>query len=90
MDNGRKSTKMLQKLIENEELLARLYTTYANVFPEKRTFWLDLADEELKHARMIQEISSGNIPSVQIKANNFDIKIFQISLDYIARKTSPS
>lgn len=86
MDNGSKTTQMLQKLIENEELLARLYTTYSNVFPKNREFWLGLANEELKHARMIREISSGNVPSVEVKANNFDMKIFQISQDYITDK----
>jgi hypothetical protein len=86
MDNGPKVTKLLQKLVENEEVLARLYTAYANVFLKKRAFWLELADEELKHAKMIQKLSSGNVPSVEIKANNFDMAIFQISLDFIADK----
>lgn len=86
MDNSSKTAHMLQKLTENEESLARLYSTYANVFPKKRKFWLDLADEERKHAGMIQELSSGKIPSVEVKNNNFDMNVFQISLDFIAEK----
>jgi len=35
---------------------------------------------------MIQDLASGSVPSVEIKANNFDMAIFQISLDYIANK----
>lgn len=48
--------RILDRLIEWEGLISRLYTRYAERFPEHRELWLDMAAEEVGHAEALREI----------------------------------
>ena len=86
MDSGEKKYQILQLLAENEEAIARLYRAYAEKFPRHRDFWSDLAQEEIQHSRWIQKFSSMSDYSVEIKEDKFDLKVFQISSEYLEEK----
>jgi len=45
--------KILQLMIDNEEVIGQLYSKYANKFPEHRDFWDHIFKEELIHAQWI-------------------------------------
>lgn len=79
-------TAMLSKLAENEAALARLYNTYAELFPQKRNFWEKLAREEDKHAQMINQVADNALDGVMVDDLNLDLKLIQVSLDYISEK----
>ena len=86
MDTGGKKYRILQLLAENEEAIARLYRAYAEKFPRYQDFWSDLAQEEIQHSHWIQKLSSMIDYSVEIKEDKFDMKVFQISSDYLDEK----
>ena len=48
--------KIIDLLLEQEMLLARLYTTYSKKFQELQDFWRELAKEERQHAKWIQQL----------------------------------
>jgi rubrerythrin len=86
MRNELEITTLLELLAENEEAIGRLYTTYANIFPKKRAFWLDLASEESNHARMLRSLRDLPLP-LQTSIPVSDIKdLLKVSFDYIAGK----
>jgi rubrerythrin len=86
MPEDTKLTTMFSKLAENEAALARLYSTYAELFPKKREFWSKLAHEEDKHARMINQVADNSLDDEVVDGLNLDLKLIQVSLDYIAEK----
>ena len=64
----------LNYLASNEELIGRLYITYANRFPEQHQFWQDLADEENKHASWIRQLQSkAEEGRLYIKTDRFNV-----------------
>lgn len=48
----------LPRLEEHERRLAELYRTYGELFPAKKIFWLDLAQEELGHALWLRNFGA--------------------------------
>ncbi len=46
----------LELLAVNEETIARLYSAYADRFPDMRDFWSSLSEEEQSHAMSIREL----------------------------------
>ena len=48
----------LELLIGHEAAIKRLYELYAEVFPEHRSFWETMMQEEQKHADCLQNLSS--------------------------------
>lgn len=51
--------KAIDLLVENECLISRLYGIYADAFPESRSFWRGLAEDEQEHARMLRSLRGG-------------------------------
>jgi hypothetical protein len=51
-------TTIISKLAKNEELLSKLYQTYAARFPELAGFWSKMADEENRHAEWLQKFDA--------------------------------
>ena len=77
---------MLSKLAENEAALARLYSTYGEMFPKKQTLWNSLASEENSHAQMIYKVAENSTGTIDTSELDLDVKLIQVSLDYIAEK----
>jgi hypothetical protein len=50
--------KSLELLIENEELVSKLYFTYAQRFNEEKKFWLQKSAEEKTHAELLTGVLS--------------------------------
>ncbi len=48
--------KISQLLIEQEAILAKLYSVFAEKFPEHNVFWKKLAKEERQHASWVKQI----------------------------------
>lgn len=86
MDTKPQKHGILQMLAENEKAVAGLYHAYAEKFPHYSDFWSGLADEEMAHFRLIQNVESRDDLSIKIREDRFDPKIIQISLDFIAEK----
>ena len=86
MANDTSLSEMLGKLAENEAALARLYTTYGELFPKKKALWNSLANEENSHAQMINKVAENSSGTFDTNEMDLDVKLIQISLDYIAEK----
>jgi len=56
--------KILDRVVDREERVARLYTSYEKRFPDYADFWESLAKEEYGHANILRKmeeyISGGN------------------------------
>jgi hypothetical protein len=61
---------LIEALVHNEELIGKLYQIYAEQFPARRQFWLNLADEENMHAAWLR--GSGQSQEVRV-SNRFSI-----------------
>ncbi|HEU0264182.1 MAG TPA: hypothetical protein VFR01_00485 [Geobacterales bacterium] len=46
--------RIIDLYLQQELLMARLYTMYANFYEEEREFWLSMAQEELEHAGWVK------------------------------------
>lgn len=72
---NKEQLEVLYLLAENERIVAKLYQTFAQKNEKRRTFWNNLADEELEHAYWIErletEIKKGK---VEIKKRRFSVK----------------
>jgi rubrerythrin len=49
----------LEMLAKNEEEIGELYKLYARVLPQYQDLWLELADDEMNHARWIRDFAKG-------------------------------
>ena len=79
-----KQWEQIERLENNEMLIARLYTAYSEHFSDHRNFWKDLAEDEKKHAGMIRtlvhEIQEGSISFGEKRFDATSIGMFQ---DYL-------
>jgi len=48
--------KILEQMIRQEKLLSRLYALFSKQFPQHQSFWLELAQEEARHAQLIMKL----------------------------------
>jgi hypothetical protein len=55
---GGEMMDFLPRLEEHERRLSELYRTYGELFPAKKNFWLDLAQEELGHALWLRNFGA--------------------------------
>jgi rubrerythrin len=86
MNSIQNNESVLQLMAENEEAVARLYHSYAEKFPQYRTFWTELANEEHKHSRLLQKLPQKSNLSVEVDESRYDVKAFQVSMEYLERK----
>jgi rubrerythrin len=79
-----KQLELIARLEENERLIARLYSAYAEHFEEYRAFWSDLAEEEKKHASMLlnllHQVREG---ALRLRDDRFDETSIQMQCDYV-------
>jgi hypothetical protein len=74
----------LELLAVNEETVGRLYSAYAERFPEMSDFWLRLSEEERSHAQLIrglrEQVASGKLIADQ---RRFRAAAIHTSIDHI-------
>lgn len=44
-------------MADNETLVSQLYHTYGELFPDKKEFWFQLEQEEVTHARSLNDLA---------------------------------
>lgn len=86
MNPQTKKQKVLDLMIQNELAVARLYQAYADKFPKDTEYWSALAGEEMRHARLIENITKNNTDSVEIRDDKFELATFGLSLTYLEEK----
>jgi len=78
----------IELFAEYESTIMELYWVYSEKFPEHRTFWIDMADDERKNTEWIRStielIKSGKI---DYNRDRFNIEAIHISMDFIKAQT---
>lgn len=74
----------IELLIENEELVSKLYAIYAEKFPEEKEFWRRKAAEEDAHAELLKGVR----PIVQeppsfSKEERFSVEAIELSIAFV-------
>jgi rubrerythrin len=71
-------------IAEYESAVMELYWVYSEKFPEHKTFWIDMADDERKNTEwirsIIEQIKNGKI---DYNRDRFNIEAIRISMDFI-------
>jgi hypothetical protein len=84
MDSQGTRSKVIEMLIQQEELIAEIYKTYSEKFSEHEGLWLDLATEEVEHSLWIRLLHARSKDgSVEFKGDRFKMDILQFSLRYL-------
>ncbi len=72
--------KIIEQLIRQERMLSELYTCFAGHFPKYAEFWNALAEEERRHARLIEKlrdaISQGKVVFDEKKIKTYTLDTF--------------
>ncbi len=74
MVSKEEQTRIIEMLAKNEEIVASLYATFTNKFPEHQKFWNIMELEERTHADWIRRLSKIKDQHFFIKAERFDIQ----------------
>ncbi|MBN2120822.1 MAG: hypothetical protein JW734_07195 [Candidatus Omnitrophica bacterium] len=84
MDLREKQKEIIELLASHEEIIAKLYKTYAEKFPANKQFWTVLHLEELDHAswirRLFPRIEEGVL---SFNENRFKAKIIKESFEHV-------
>jgi hypothetical protein len=74
----------IELLIENEELVSKLYTIYAKKFPEEKEFWLKKAAEEDVHAELLKGVRPimQETPSF-FQKDRFSMEAIELSVAFV-------
>ncbi len=79
-----KSEDTLSLLANNEETIGRLYTAYAERFPESTDFWQGLAKEEQSHAAWIYKLGEGvNSGGILVDQQRFKAAAIRTTTNHI-------
>ncbi len=74
----------IELIAEYESAIMELYWVYSEKFPEHRTFWIDMADDERKNTEWIrstiEQIKNGKI---DYNRDRFNIEAIRISMNFI-------
>ena len=82
------SKRIVELLVEHERAIAKLYTSCAQMFPEYRSFWEQLAGEEVRHASIIETVlKKVDDKTLFIDESRFKMRPLQISLEYVEEVT---
>jgi rubrerythrin len=55
-DSTTNENKLIIALMQNEQQLSKLYAIYATLFPDDTEFWTHISNDEIDHARWIDEL----------------------------------
>jgi len=85
MDNSTQNEQIEMKaLSENEIALGTLYSKFANLFPEDKSFWMGITKDEMLHGSWITELSTMvEQGSVVMEAERFKLAAIQQFSEYI-------
>ncbi|MFH0917602.1 MAG: hypothetical protein V1830_00535 [Candidatus Omnitrophota bacterium] len=74
----------LRLLSENERLVSKLYTIYAEKFPEVKEFWLQKAAEENVHAELLESVRliKQETPSF-FQEDRFSIEAIELTMSFV-------
>ena len=74
----------IELIAEYEAAVMELYWVYSEKFPEHRTFWIDMADDERKNTEWIRStIELIKSDKVEYNRDRFNIEAIRISMDFI-------
>ena len=78
---------VIEMLARNEEAISRLYTAYADKFPDYKNFWSDLADEEIEHSSWLRGLfPQFQEDSIYFNEGRFKPGAIQTFLNYLERE----
>ena len=82
--------KLIHQLIEQERLLSKLYSVFSDQFPDHRTFWTGLSNEESRHAQLLEKLleaaRSGKVMFDEGKVKTYTLFAFIDRLKAIIQK----
>jgi len=82
--------KIIQQLVAQERLLSKLYTIFAEQFPNYADFWAKLSKEEENHAKLIEKLrqaeQKGLVFFDESKINIYSLKTFIDKLEKTVKK----
>jgi len=83
------SKEIMDLLLKHERAISKLYSMCAEQFPQLSSFWNQLADEERKHAAVLEKLL-GKVDDHTLYINDarFKIRPLEISLEYAEEVTS--
>ncbi|MCX6728146.1 MAG: hypothetical protein NTV39_00025 [Candidatus Saccharibacteria bacterium] len=92
MDDSKNSNDTtLFSFIENEELLNKLYSHYATLFPDDKEFWEDIAADESEHAGWVRSLSTRiDNGEVRLSAGRFGLAAMTSFASYIQEQIDMS
>jgi hypothetical protein len=77
-------TSKIELIAEYESAVMELYWVYSEKFPEHKTFWIDMADDERKNVEWIRstiELIRQN--KIDYNRDRFNIEAIRISMNFI-------
>lgn len=82
------SGKLVSLLMEHEKSVAHLYTIYAELFPEYRSFWDNLVREEERHIQIVADLfEKVDNQTIFLNEARFKERPLELSLNYIKEVT---
>jgi hypothetical protein len=75
--------QVIKYLISHEKALDGIYSAFAEKFATDQAFWLDIAQEEKQHARMLEDLESKLGNGVDLHKHIFKVDAVALSLEYI-------
>lgn len=83
-----KQKELIEKLAQNEESVSQLYRAYADRFPAYNEFWAGLADEEMKHASWLRQLSMKIVDGspLYVDEDRFRVQPVQIYQNYLQQE----
>lgn len=80
-------TKVVALLIEQEELMHRLYEVYSHKYPEHESFLSAMADEELWHADIVKKLDAKvKDGSIRFNKDRFNISVLETTMRFLKNK----
>ena len=71
-------------IAEYEMAVMELYWVYSETFPEHRTFWIDMADDERKNTEWIRStIEQIKCDKIDYNRDRFNIEAIRTSMNFI-------
>jgi rubrerythrin len=79
---------ILDLLIRHELVVMRLYEACATAFPEQRTFWSRLAQEEAGHAEALRALHEASAREIESALARFAPQALRTSIEFVEDKTA--
>lgn len=83
------NNEIVNKLVQHEESIGKLYEIYARIFPQLYEFWTLLSREENQHATWIRTLGLQSREESKLFTNErrFNTTAIDTSLDYLRRES---